>query len=42
MEKKSEGQKKNSGKITTNENQEKSKVDFQVYKKYQKYTGGWT
>ena len=38
----SEGQRKQSGHMTTNENDQQSRVDLQVYKKYQKYVGGWT
>ena len=32
--------KKKKGKITTNENEEEARVDFKVYKDYQRFNGG--
>ena len=36
----SDEEKKKKGKITTNENDEEARVDFQVYKAYQSFQGG--
>ena len=37
----SDEEKKKKGKITTNENDEEARVDFQVYKAYQSFQGGF-
>ena len=37
----SEHEKMLKGSITTNENDEESRVEFAVYKQYNNYTGGW-
>ena len=37
----SESEKKKRGQITTKENEEESRVEFDVYKQYWGYIGGW-